>query len=70
MSVQIITDSVYGCAGQRCLAASNIITVGDDGNIKEAYMNQRKKEQQVLVWMKQWKWDLLSPRKAVQEWKA
>lgn len=36
MSVKIITDSVYGCAGQRCLAASNIITVGDDGKIKEA----------------------------------
>lgn len=36
MSVQIVTDSVYGCAGQRCLAASNIITVGDNGRIKEA----------------------------------
>jgi malonate-semialdehyde dehydrogenase (acetylating) / methylmalonate-semialdehyde dehydrogenase len=36
MSVQIVTDSVFGCAGQRCLAASNIITVGDDGHIKEA----------------------------------
>ncbi len=29
MSAKIITDSVYGCAGQRCLAASTIITVGD-----------------------------------------
>ena len=36
MSVQIITDSVFGCAGQRCLAASNIITVGDNGNLKDA----------------------------------
>lgn len=36
MSVKIITDSVFGCAGQRCLAASNIITVGDNGNIKDA----------------------------------
>lgn len=43
MSVQIITDSVYGCAGQRCLAASNIITVGDDGNIKEALYESAKK---------------------------
>lgn len=34
---KVITDSVYGCAGQRCLAASNIITVGDkNGQIKEA----------------------------------
>lgn len=30
MSSKIIADSVYGCAGQRCLAASTIITVGDD----------------------------------------
>jgi malonate-semialdehyde dehydrogenase (acetylating)/methylmalonate-semialdehyde dehydrogenase len=36
MSVKIIADSVFGCAGQRCLAASNIITVGDNGNIKDA----------------------------------
>jgi malonate-semialdehyde dehydrogenase (acetylating)/methylmalonate-semialdehyde dehydrogenase len=44
MSIQIITDSVYGCAGQRCLAASNIITVGDRGNIKEAlYESARKR---------------------------
>ena len=43
MSVQIISDSVYGCAGQRCLAASNIITVGDSGHIKEALYEAAKK---------------------------
>jgi malonate-semialdehyde dehydrogenase (acetylating)/methylmalonate-semialdehyde dehydrogenase len=43
MSVQIVTDSVYGCAGQRCLAASNIITVGDKGAIKEALYESAKK---------------------------
>ncbi len=42
MSVQIITDSVFGCAGQRCLAASNIIMVGDDGKIKEALYESAK----------------------------
>ncbi|MDQ3845528.1 MAG: CoA-acylating methylmalonate-semialdehyde dehydrogenase [Bacteroidota bacterium] len=42
MSVQIVTDSVFGCAGQRCLAASNIITVADDGNIKEALYESAK----------------------------
>lgn len=42
MSVQIITDSVFGCAGQRCLAASNIITVGDNGKIKEALYESAK----------------------------
>src|SRR5690606_17315477 len=36
MSVQIIIDSVYGCAGQRCLAAANIITVGKNERLKEA----------------------------------
>ena len=30
MSTKIIADSVYGCAGQRCLAASTIVTIGDD----------------------------------------
>jgi malonate-semialdehyde dehydrogenase (acetylating)/methylmalonate-semialdehyde dehydrogenase len=37
MSSRIIADSVYGCAGQRCLAASTIITVGDEkGEIKDS----------------------------------
>lgn len=42
MSSQIVIDSVYGCAGQRCLAASNVITVGDDGKIKEALYESAK----------------------------
>lgn len=37
ISTTIIADSVYGCAGQRCLAASTIITVDDHKNqIKDA----------------------------------
>ena len=37
MSTKIIADSVYGCAGQRCLAASTIITVDDHkAKIKES----------------------------------
>lgn len=37
MSTKIIADSVYGCAGQRCLAASTIVTVADHkGEIKDA----------------------------------
>ena len=40
MTAKIIADSVYGCAGQRCLAASNIVTVGDTkGMIKEALLD-------------------------------
>ena len=43
MSAKIITDSVYGCAGQRCLAASTIITVGDQNNqIKESLIETVK----------------------------
>jgi len=32
-TVKIITDSAFGCAGQRCLAASLVIMVGDAGKI-------------------------------------
>ena len=32
-TVRIITDSAFGCAGQRCLAASLVITVGKAGEI-------------------------------------
>lgn len=43
MTTKIIADSVYGCAGQRCLAASNIVTVGDEnGNIKDALVEAAK----------------------------
>jgi malonate-semialdehyde dehydrogenase (acetylating)/methylmalonate-semialdehyde dehydrogenase len=43
LSAKIIVDSVYGCAGQRCLAASNIITVADDkGIIREALVETVK----------------------------
>ncbi|MCF6332314.1 MAG: aldehyde dehydrogenase family protein, partial [Draconibacterium sp.] len=43
MTAKIIADSVYGCAGQRCLAASNIITVGDkNGVIKDALVEAAK----------------------------
>lgn len=31
MTVKIVTDSAFGCAGQRCLAASLAVTVGDAG---------------------------------------
>jgi len=40
---RIIADSVYGCAGQRCLAASNIVLVGDQrGQIKDALYEAAK----------------------------
>jgi malonate-semialdehyde dehydrogenase (acetylating)/methylmalonate-semialdehyde dehydrogenase len=43
MSARIIADSVYGCAGQRCLAASNVITVADPKHIlKEALYEAAK----------------------------
>lgn len=43
MAARIVSDSVYGCAGQRCLAASNIITVADnDGFITEALVEAAK----------------------------
>ena len=43
MAARIVADSVYGCAGQRCLAASNIITIADNnGMIKEALVEAAK----------------------------
>ncbi|MGQ8336986.1 CoA-acylating methylmalonate-semialdehyde dehydrogenase [Sunxiuqinia sp. A32] len=43
MAAKIVADSVYGCAGQRCLAASNIITVADQkGIITEALVEAAK----------------------------
>ncbi len=43
MSARIVADSVYGCAGQRCLAASNIITVADrKGELKDALIETAK----------------------------
>lgn len=36
LTSQIITDSVYGCAGQRCLAASVVIAVDDNAKIRES----------------------------------
>ncbi len=39
MAAKIVGDSVYGCAGQRCLAASNIVTVGDEkGDVRDAIL--------------------------------
>ncbi|MFT3701984.1 MAG: CoA-acylating methylmalonate-semialdehyde dehydrogenase [Agriterribacter sp.] len=43
MTTQIVVDSVYGCAGQRCLAASTIITVGDHKDITESLVEGAKK---------------------------
>lgn len=42
MTSQIVIDSVYGCAGQRCLAASTIITVGDHKDITESLVESAK----------------------------
>lgn len=42
MTSQIISDSVYGCAGQRCLAASVVITVDDNKKIREALYESSK----------------------------
>ncbi|PGH39986.1 MAG: methylmalonate-semialdehyde dehydrogenase (CoA acylating) [Candidatus Nephrothrix sp. EaCA] len=42
MTSQIITDSVYGCAGQRCLAASVVIAVEENKQIREALHESAK----------------------------
>lgn len=48
---RIIVDSVYGCAGQRCLAASNILVVGDGrGLVKDALYEAAKNRQTGYGW--------------------
>ena len=43
MTTKIIVDSVYGCAGQRCLAAANVITIGESTEkIKNELIKQSK----------------------------
>lgn len=43
MTTKIIVDSVYGCAGQRCLAAANVITIGEaTEKIKNELVKQSK----------------------------
>jgi malonate-semialdehyde dehydrogenase (acetylating)/methylmalonate-semialdehyde dehydrogenase len=42
LSTQIISDSVFGCAGQRCLAASVVVTVDDRGHVKDALYEAAK----------------------------
>jgi malonate-semialdehyde dehydrogenase (acetylating)/methylmalonate-semialdehyde dehydrogenase len=42
VSTRIVTDSVYGCAGQRCLAASVVVTVADSGDVKESLYEAAK----------------------------
>ena len=42
MTSQIITDSVYGCAGQRCLAASVVIAVDDNSKVRDALYTSAK----------------------------
>jgi malonate-semialdehyde dehydrogenase (acetylating) / methylmalonate-semialdehyde dehydrogenase len=43
MTTQIVSDSVYGCAGQRCLAASVIVTVDDHEKITESLVENARK---------------------------
>lgn len=41
MSTRIIGDSAFGCAGQRCLAASLAITVGEAGDVFKESLSER-----------------------------
>ena len=42
LTTQIVADSVYGCAGQRCLAASTVVTVGNGKNLRESLVENVK----------------------------
>ncbi len=44
---RIIADSAYGCAGQRCLAASIVLTVGKAGEIFTEKLNPGFKSKKI-----------------------
>lgn len=46
-TVKIITDSAYGCAGQRCLAAAIVLTVGKAGEIFTEKLIQASKAKRI-----------------------
>ena len=46
-TVKIITDSAYGCAGQRCLAAAIVLTVGKAGEIFPEKIIRASKEKKI-----------------------
>ena len=47
MTVKIIADSAFGCAGQRCLAASLAVTVGEAGKTFPQYLRDAALEKVV-----------------------
>ena len=58
MTTKIVADSVYGCAGQRCLAASTIIAVGErSSDFREAISEVAGNPGlRATGWIKGWKW--------------
>ena len=47
ITTRIVSDSAFGCAGQRCLAASLAITVGEAGKIFRESLSERAASLQV-----------------------
>jgi len=41
-TAQIVADSVYGCAGQRCLAASMVVTIGEHQTVTDSIVELTK----------------------------
>ena len=57
MATQIISDSAFGCAGQRCLAVSVAVTVGEaQSRFRDAIAESAAKLQWAMVSMKACRW--------------
>jgi len=68
MATQIISDSAFGCAGQRCLAVSVAVTIGEHKRVFASRSPQRPHRcEWAMAWMKACKWDRSSARKANHE---
>ena len=58
MTTRIAADSAFGCAGQRCLASSVVITVGDadDGVHADRSPTRPRAERSATASTPAWRW--------------
>jgi malonate-semialdehyde dehydrogenase (acetylating)/methylmalonate-semialdehyde dehydrogenase len=56
-TTRIVADSAFGCAGQRCLAASLVVTVGDARKpFTEAMTETARSQWSEMAWTKRCRW--------------
>ena len=65
LAKQIISDSAFGCAGQRCLAVSVAVTIGEaQKTFRDAIADAASSIRSGSDWIPEFRWDRSLPRKA------